>query len=109
MRKSILAAAMLVTVACGSRTVVVESAPQPTAEVSLSVTNRQPQAVNVYVVRGGTDTFLNQVASNTTRLLPVPDVPAGTVVDLKARTVDGTRTFTRSGVVMRGTVTWELR
>jgi hypothetical protein len=109
MRKSSLAAALLVFTACGARKVVVESAPSPAAEVRLSVTNHQPQAINVYVVRGGTDTFLNQVASNTTQLLPVPDVPTGTVVDLKARTVDGTRTFTRSGVVMRGTVTWELR
>ncbi len=107
--RRLLAAALVLTAACGARQVVVETSPRATPEVTLSVANRLGQAVNVYVVREGQDTFLKQVAANATELLAVPDVPSGTVVDLKARTVDGTRTFSRTAVVMRGTVEWELR
>jgi hypothetical protein len=99
---------LLVFAACGGRQVEVQNAPRPAAEVFLSVTNRLVQSVNVYVVRGSTEGFLRQVAANSTELLPVPDMVPGTAVLLRARTADGTRTFTRSDVVLRGTVAWAI-
>jgi hypothetical protein len=92
-----------------SRQVVVENAPRPAAAVSLSVTNRLSQAVNVYVVSDGSDHFLKQVSANSTELLPVPNMAAGTIVQLKARTVDGQRTYTRDNVTLRDTLAWEIR
>jgi hypothetical protein len=108
MRHALLVGMVLATLSC-SRQVVVENAPRPIPETSLSVTNRLTQSVNVYVVVGGSDSFLKQVAANTTDVIPVPAIPAGTTVQLKARTADGTRTYTRDNVVLRDTVAWEIR
>ncbi|HEX7122091.1 MAG TPA: hypothetical protein VF178_06940 [Gemmatimonadaceae bacterium] len=99
----------LALVACAPRQVEVRSGAAPQAVVSLSVTNRLTQAINVYVNAGETDTFLRQVGANTTELIPVPNLSAGTSVQLKARTADGTRTYTRDNVVLSGTVAWEVR
>lgn len=99
----------LAVVSCAARQVEVQNAPRAAAEVFLSVSNRLTQPVNVYVVRGSTDAFLQRVPANSTELVPVPDVVSGTTVDLVARTVDGTRTFTRRDVVLSGTVPWEIR
>ena len=94
---------------CGPRQVEVRSSPRPTAEVSLSVTNRLTQAINVYVVTEGSEVFLKQVPANTSELIPVPNLPSGTTVQLRARTADGTRTYTRDNVVLSATVSWEVR
>lgn len=111
MIRGMVAAGMLAVLVggCGPRQVEVRSSPQPQAESSLSVTNRLTQPINVYVVSGGTDTFLRQVPANTTELIPVPNLPAGTSVQLKARTADGTRTYSRDNVILQGTVPWEVR
>jgi hypothetical protein len=108
MRRALLSCLLVVAAAC-SRQVVVESAPQPSTDAMLSVTNRLSQAVNVYVVAGGTDNFLRQVGPNSTELIPVPAALSGTTAQLKARTADGTRTYTRDAVLLRDTVTWEIR
>lgn len=102
-------ALFLAVVSCAARQVEVQNAPRAAAEVFVSVSNRLTQPVNVYVVRGSTDAFLQRVPANSTELVPVPDVVSGTTVDLVARTVDGTRTFTRRDVVLSGTVPWEIR
>jgi hypothetical protein len=102
-----IAIAALIASAC-SRSVALEtSAPTP-AEVSLRVTNDLTQAVNVYVVSGSTDNFVKQVAAQSTETLPVRGVPAGSTVQLKATTVDGTKTYTRNGVVLRDTFEWRV-
>lgn len=94
---------------CGPRQVEVRSDPRPAAAVSLSVTNRLTQPINVYVVVDGANTFLRQVPANTTELIPVPNLAAGTSVELRARTADGTRTYSRDNVILQGTVPWEVR
>lgn len=108
MRHLIFAGLTAVVLGC-SRQVVVENAPRPMPQAALSVTNRLAQAVNVYVVNAGSDSFLKQVGANSTEVIPVPGIPSGTTVQLKARTTDGTRTYTRDNVVLRETIAWEIR
>ncbi|HEX7122613.1 MAG TPA: hypothetical protein VF178_09620 [Gemmatimonadaceae bacterium] len=109
-RGMVATALLAVAVAgCGPRQVEVRSSPQPQAQVSLAVTNRLTQPINVYVVSGGSDTFLRQVPANTTELIPVPNLSPGTSVQLRARTADGTRTYSRDNVILQGTVPWEVR
>src|SRR5688572_31977224 len=98
MRALVTSLAMAVTLAatgCAGRQVEVTTGPQPAADVSVRLTNNLSQAVNVYVTTGGTDVFLKQVSANSVEVMPVVGIPAGTTVILKARTVDGTRTYTR--------------
>lgn len=94
---------------CGPRQVEVRTTPVAMqAEVSVHLTNRLPKAVNVYVSTGGPDTFLRQVAANTTRELPVPGVTAGTTVTLRATTIDGAESYERRNVVLNGAYLWTL-
>ncbi len=104
-----LAAAALLG-ACGPRQVEVRTSPQTTQASALSIhmTNNLTQAVNVYVVSGGTDMFLRQVAANSTEDLPVTGIVAGTSVSLKATTIDGARTYSRSNVVLTGQYNWQV-
>ena len=95
--------------ACGPRQVNVETGtPPPATGVSLRVTNNAAQSVNVYVTSGGSDIFAGQVGANSTQLLPVTGVSAGSNVTLKARLADGTRTYTKDGVVLSGTYAWQV-
>lgn len=94
--------------ACGGRQVEVRTGPQPAADVSVRLTNNLSQAVNVYVTTGGTDIFLKQVAANAVEVLPVHGLSAGTTVTLKARTVDGTRTYTRDNVYLATNYEWRV-
>lgn len=104
-----LALIMTVSVsACGGRQVEVRTGPQPAADVSVRLTNNLSQAVNVYITTGGTDVFLKQVAANSTEVLPVSGIAAGTTVTLKARTVDGTRTYTRDNVYLASNFEWKV-
>src|SRR5215469_16443488 len=86
--------------ACRQRQVEVRTAPTSSqqAQVSVQVTNNLAQAVNVYVTANGTDTFLRQVAANTSATIPVQGFASGTSVALKAVTVDGARTYQRQNV-----------
>jgi len=94
--------------ACGKRQVEVgTAAPQP-SPISVEVKNNVNQAVNVYITTGGNDTFLKQVPANNTATIPVQGFPAGTTVGLRATTIDGARTYSRSNVVLNGTYVFAL-
>src|SRR5688500_12868160 len=90
------------------RQVEVTTGPQPAADVSVRLTNNLSQAVNVYVTTGGTDVFLKQVSANSVEVMSVLGIPAGTTVILKARTVDGTRTYTRDNVQLATNYDWRV-
>jgi hypothetical protein len=94
--------------ACAPRQVEVTTGAQPAADVSVRFTNNLSQAVNVYVTTGGTDVFLKQVAANSVEVLPVAGIPAGTTVTLKARTADGTRTYTRDNIYLATNYEWRV-
>jgi soluble P-type ATPase len=93
---------------CGPRQVEVTTGPAPAADVSLRFTNNLTQAVNLYVASGGTDVFLKQVAANSVEIVPVRGLSAGTTVTLKARTVDGTRTYTRDNIYLASNYEWRV-
>ena len=101
-------ALLLATVACGPRQVEVSTGPQPAADVSIRFTNNLSQAVNLYVTTGGTDVFLKQVAANSIENVPVRGLNAGTTVTLKARTVDGTRTYSRDNIYLAANYEWRV-
>jgi len=103
-----LALALTFSTACGPRQVEVTTGPQPAADVSIRLTNNLTQAVNLYVTSGGTDIFLKQVAANTVEVVPVRGLSAGTTVTLKARTVDGTRTYTRDNIYLAANYEWRV-
>jgi len=86
----------------------VRTAPQTQSEVSLSVTNNLSQAVNVYVVNMGSEIFVGQVAANSTQSLSVGGVSSGSTVTLRARTADGSRTYTRDNVTLTGSYGWQV-
>jgi hypothetical protein len=111
MRILAMSLALVMTVsagACGGRQVEVRTGPQPAADVTVRMTNNLSQAVNVYITTGGTDVFLKQVAANSTEVLPVAGISAGTTVTLKARTVDGTRTYSRDNVYLASNFEWRV-
>lgn len=108
MRAVMLSLSMFAIAACAGRQVEVRTGAEPAAEVALHVTNNVSQAVNVYVVSGANDIFLKQVAANTVEHIPVSGVAAGSTVNLRAVTVDGTRTFTRNNVTLNSMYDWRL-
>ena len=108
MRVLMVSLSMLVLAACGGRQVEVRTGPELATDVALNVTNNLSQAVNVYVVSGASDIFLKQVASNSVERIPVLGVPAGATVNLRAVTVDGTRTYTKSNVTLSSFYDWRL-
>lgn len=99
----------LVAVAACSRQVRVETAPSAgAASASLRVTNNASQAVSIYVQGAGPELFLRQVPANTTEIVPVPGIPDGTTVRLRATLADGSQSYTRNDVVLRGTYEWRV-
>jgi hypothetical protein len=95
--------------ACKARQVEVRTSPsQAQSSASVQVNNNLNQAVNVYVSLSGTDTFLRQVAANSSATLPVQGFAAGSSVTLKAVTVDGARTYQRQNVVLSGKYVFPL-
>ena len=109
MRVLMVSLSMLALAACGSgRQVEVRTGPEPTADVVLRVTNNLSRAVNVYVVSGGNDIFVKQVAANSVEHVPVAGVAAGSTVNLRAVTVDGTRTYTKNNVTLSSMYDWRL-
>ncbi len=103
-----LVAIATVTTACGKRQVNVVTGSQPATEVALSVTNNLAKAVNVYVINGGTEIFLKQVAAKSTDRMNVPNVAAGTTVKLRATPVDGGDSYTRDNVTLSGLYEWQV-
>ena len=108
MRVLMLSLSMLALTACGGRQVEVRTGPQPATDVALHLTNNLSQAVNVYVVSGSSDIFVKQVGSNSVEHIPVSGVAAGSTVNLRAVTVDGTRTYTKNNVVLNSMYEWRL-
>ena len=108
MRGLMLSLSLVVVAACSGRQVEVRTGPEPAADVALHVTNNLSQAVNVYVVSGTNDIFLKQVAANTVEHIPVSGVAAGSTVNLRAVTVDGTRTYTKNNVTLNAMYDWRL-
>ncbi|HEX8716114.1 MAG TPA: hypothetical protein VF722_03980 [Gemmatimonadaceae bacterium] len=108
--KTFVAIALMVVVAGCSRKVKVNTAPAPAAaaDVSFEVSNNLTQPVNVYVTSGGTDILAGQVGPNSTQALSARGVPSGSMVTLKARTVDGTRTYTKDGVSFSTGLRWSV-
>jgi hypothetical protein len=103
-----LAAVTALMGACRSRQVEVRTAPT-TADVSIHFTNSLQQPVNVYVVQSGAETFVKQVAANTTENLPVRGVAPGTQVRLRAVTADGKSQFdTQNPVTLTAAYTWKV-
>jgi hypothetical protein len=103
-----LSLSLVVVAACSGRQVEVRTGPEPTADVALHVTNNLSQPVNVYVVSGVNDIFLKQVAANTVEHIPVTGVAAGSTVNLRAVTVDGSRTYTKNNVTLSTMYDWRL-
>ena len=103
-----VAATTAATTACGPRQAEVHTGPTPTSEVTLSVTNNLSDAINVYVVTGGSDVFLKQVAGKSTEQMAVPGVAAGTTVKLKATPVNGSQSYTRDNVTLSGLFEWRV-
>jgi hypothetical protein len=108
MRGLMLSLSLVVVAACSGRQVEVRTGPEPAADVSVHVTNNLSQAVNVYVVSGTNDIFLKQVAANTVEHIPVSGIAAGSTVNLRAVTVDGTRTYTKNNVTLSTMYDWRL-
>lgn len=103
-----LALMVAATSACGPRQVEVTTGPQPAADVTVRFTNNLTQAVNLYVTSGGTDIFLKQVAASSVEMVPIHGIAAGATVTLKARTIDGTRTYTRDNIVLASSYDWRV-
>lgn len=101
-------AVMFALAGCSPRQVEVRTAPAQQSGVAVQVNNNVSQAVNVYVTLNGTDTFLRQVAANSSATIPVQGFAAGSTVGLKAVTVDGARTYSRANVVLNGTFVFPL-
>lgn len=113
MRKTFsIALAILALSGCGAmgggRQIEVRTGPTVQADVSVRLTNNLTQAVNFYVVSGGSDIFVKQIGSNSTENVPILGVAAGSTVTLKAVTVDGTRTYTRESVALNGVYEWRV-
>lgn len=106
MRILSIAAALVLTAACGPRQVEVRTAPTQSAETAIHFTNRLSKTVNVFVNTGTSDVFVRQVAANSTEHLPVPGVARGARVTLKARPIDGSAGYEKAGVTMTETVEW---
>jgi ABC-type glycerol-3-phosphate transport system substrate-binding protein len=111
LRTSLLALSLSVAAACSQRQVEVRTAPttSSTAEPSATITNSLSQAVTVYVTtpaRG--EIFLRQIPANTVEKVPVPGVQAGTSVQFKAVTVDGSRTYQSRNAPLSGTYVWSV-
>jgi hypothetical protein len=94
--------------ACGPRQAEVRTSPTQATGVSVQVKNDLTQAVNVYITAGGADSFLGQVSSKETKMIPVQGFASGTTVSLKAVTIDGAKTYSRDKVVLSGTYTFPL-
>ena len=106
--RAVLVLAVLGGVACGPRQVEVRTAPVQSAEVAIHFTNNLAKAVNVYVNSGQSDLFVRQVSAKATEHLPVPGISSGTRVTLKAKPIDGSAGYERTGVTMTEMVSWTI-
>jgi phosphotransferase system HPr-like phosphotransfer protein len=108
MRMLMVSLSVLALAACSGRQVEVRTGPEPAAEVAIHLTNNLSQGVNVYVVSGGNDIFVKQVAANSVEHIPVAGVAAGATVNLRAVTVDGRSTYTKNNATLTSMYEWRL-
>jgi hypothetical protein len=107
--RAILAMVLVLAVAaCGPRQVDLDPGAATGPDATLRVTNNHTQAVNVYVVQGGSEMLVGQVAANTTQQLPVSGISRTQAVTLRARSTDGTRNWERSGVTLTDMYDWRV-
>ena len=99
---------LVAAIAACSRKVEVNTAPTPSSGVAVHLTNNASQAVNAYVTSNGSDIFIGQVAPNSEKTLAVSGVSSGSTVMLKARTVDGARTYTKDNVSLTSSYDWTV-
>lgn len=107
-RMLVLAVAAIAAAGCTPRQVEVRTAATQQSQIAVQVNNNLNQAVNVYATLAGTDTFLRQVAANTSVLVPVQTFAPGTAVTLKAVTLDGVHNYARDNVTLNGTFVFTL-
>jgi len=91
-----------------NRKVEVNTAPAAASGMAVHLTNSANQAVNAYVTSNGSDVFIGQVAANSEKTLPVSGIGSGATVTLKARTADGSRTYTKDNVSLTGSTDWTV-
>lgn len=112
MIRSVAVALLALAVACTGRQVEVGTGPETGAAVeapAVRVTNSLTQAVNVYVVTEGREVYVAQVAAQATQQVAVQGVAAGANVTLRAREVDGGRTYERANVTLgAGVLDWRV-
>ena len=106
--RMITAVLLAASLAACSRNVEVGSAPSPASGMAVHLTNNASQAVNAYVTSSGSDVFIGQVAANSEKTLTVSGVSSGTSVTLKARTADGSRTYTKDNVSLTSSTDWTV-
>ena len=95
--------------ACAGRTLEVSTGEVEGADATLVVTNSFAQPMNLYVrPADGAEIFLRQLSASSTEAIPVRGLGVGTVVRLRAASVDGATAFTRDSVVLSRGVTWKL-
>lgn len=105
---SVFVASVLVA-GCGARQVEISDVPAPAeSSASLTISNTLSQAVNVYVLQGTSETFVRQLPANSTQVVALRGVAAGGRVVLRARTADGTRTFTSDELDLSSGREWRL-
>lgn len=96
------------SLAACNRKVEVGSAPAPSSGMSVHLTNNTNQAVNAYVTASGSDVFIGQVGANSEKSLTVSGVSSGSSVSLKAKTADGSRTYTKDNVTLSSSYDWTV-
>jgi hypothetical protein len=106
--RAVAVLALVSAVACGPRQVEVRTAPAQSAEVAIHFTNNLAKTVNVYVNSGQSDLFVRQVNGNASEHLPVPGMSRGTRVTLKAKPIDGSTGYERTGVTLTEMVSWSI-
>ncbi|MGH7664729.1 MAG: hypothetical protein ACRENI_10610 [Gemmatimonadaceae bacterium] len=106
----IIASVLLVAVlAACSRAVEVNTTPgSEMSDVSVHMTNNLSQAVDVYVVSGGTDLFLGRVNANSDEMLRAGGIASGSSVTLRATTADGESTYSKTNVMLSGMYAWQV-
>lgn len=107
-RTLVLALSAIAVTACSPRQVEVRTAPSQQTQIAVQINNNLSQAVNVYATLNGTDTFLRQVAANSSVTVPVQNFAPGSTVTLKAVTVDGVHNYSRANVTLNGTYIFAL-
>lgn len=105
---SLFIASVLVA-GCGARQVEISEGPAPAeSSASITISNTLSQAVNVYILQGSNETFVRQLAANSTQMVALRGVTAGGRVVLRARTADGTRTFTSDELELTSGREWRV-